>query len=94
VSIIVYRYTGSKEVTYPGSGKWLRLKTGDQIVVVKHSPCKHCKKCLGMAMVAEPPMGEICLDIFHTDKVPFEKVSEINTNKVQPKSDHRRIDMG
>ena len=59
--VIVYQYIGENVLIFPGHGKWLKIKKGDQITVRKHIPCKGCSKCPGRSILIDPEIDQdIC----------------------------------
>jgi len=86
MAVVVYQYTGDKVLMVPGFGKWLKIKSGDTIVVSKHIVCKDCSRCPGKAVVIDPPdinCGHegICFMETGHSIFPLTKVMEVRVDR-------------
>jgi len=85
--IKVYQYQGERELMYPGSGKWMRIKPGD-ILLIKHFRCKNCNECPGESLVIDPEIAKpIC---FRSEKTgnqssfPLKEVMNYDIDDFKP----------
>jgi len=107
MAILIYKYIGTKTLTTAGYGKWIKIKPGQQIVVLKHIKCRVCTMCPGMAVVIDPPdinagPDGICFrqskrinaddeEEAFSEFIPLAKVTEITFEKVDKTNRHRKL---
>ncbi len=107
MAIIVYKYIGKRDLTIAGFGKWIKIKPGQQIVVVKHLPCSTCNQCPGRALVIDPPdlnIGHdgVCFkqserinqdgeEEAFNEFIPLSKVTEITFEKIDKTNMNRKL---
>lgn len=105
MAILIYKYIGTKTITMAGYGKWIKIKPGQQIVVLKHTKCRVCTLCPGLAIVIDPPgisSEGICFrqserinadgeEEAFSEFVPLAKVTEITFEKVDKTNRYRKL---